>query len=396
MPQDPASGAARSLNTICEMLAEAGFEVRALATTASERQNKSGASAYLQSLSIDLAIRRPDRSGPYRPQFVFHHRGIHYTLLDTADFSPSQWEKVYGRHFDLLFDQELRDFQPDLLLTYGGSAADVRRRQRARAAGASVVFGLRNLGYLVPGAFKHVDAILSTSQFVTSRYREAMGVESTPLPTPLDWDDVLAPERNPLFFTFVNPSPEKGLMFIARLLEESSVRRPDVPFLVVEARVSAGLLAGAAITGGFDLRRHENILVSAAVPKPRDLYAATRALLVPSVWEEPAGRVAPEALINGIPAMVSDRGGLSEMLHGGGFVLPIPAEVTPASKKPPPAAAVEPWLELVFQLADDENFYQQASVRARAAGQNYARKALAPLYVDFFEAVLRGTIQRPQ
>ena len=92
------------------------------------------------------------------------------------------------------------------------------------------------------------------------------------------------------------------------------------------------------------------------------------------------GRVGPESLINGIPAIVSHRGGLSEMLHGGGFVLPIPADVTPMSKLPPGPAAVEPWLELVFRLADDEAFYQDASARA----------VLAPRYVDFFEAVLRG------
>ena len=36
MPQDPASGAARSMRTICEFLAAAGMEVAALATTATE------------------------------------------------------------------------------------------------------------------------------------------------------------------------------------------------------------------------------------------------------------------------------------------------------------------------------------------------------------------------
>jgi len=37
MPQDPASGAARSMRTICEMLAGSGWTVRVLATTATER-----------------------------------------------------------------------------------------------------------------------------------------------------------------------------------------------------------------------------------------------------------------------------------------------------------------------------------------------------------------------
>jgi len=97
---------------------------------------------------------------------------------------------------------------------------------------------------------------------------------------------VLVPERDPFFFAMVNPSPEKALIFIAPLLEQASVRRPDIPFWVVESRGTAGLLASAAVARGFDLRRHENIMVSAAVARPRELYAATRVLLAPSVSEE--------------------------------------------------------------------------------------------------------------
>lgn len=37
MPQDPASGAARTAQTACEMAAAAGWEVRAIGTTATER-----------------------------------------------------------------------------------------------------------------------------------------------------------------------------------------------------------------------------------------------------------------------------------------------------------------------------------------------------------------------
>jgi len=103
-------------------------------------------------------------------------------------------------------------------------------------------------------------------------------------------DDVLAAERQPILVTMINPSPEKGLMVFARIAEEVSRRRPNVALLVIESRGNAGRLAGVALAGGFDFRRHQNILVSSAVPLPKDIYAGTRVLLVPSVWEEPAGR----------------------------------------------------------------------------------------------------------
>ncbi len=52
------------------------------------------------------------------------------------------------------------------------------------------------------------------------------------------------------------------------------------------------------------------------VQTPREYFALTRMLLVPSVWEEPFGRVAAEAMVNGIPAIVSNRGALPEVVGG--------------------------------------------------------------------------------
>src|SRR3984885_15932856 len=89
----------------------------------------------------------------------------------------------------------------------------------------------------------------------------------------------------------------------------------------------------------FDLRRHEGIMIAGAVPKPRDIFTNTRVLLVPSVWEEPSGRVVAEALVNGVPPLVSDRGGLAESCNGAGFVLPLPPELTTATRRPVAAEA---------------------------------------------------------
>ena len=51
-------------------------------------------------------------------------------------------------------------------------------------------------------------------------------------------------------------------------------------------------------------------MAAPATPAPADYFALTRLLLVPSVWAEPFGRVAAEAMINAIPPLVSDRGSL--------------------------------------------------------------------------------------
>jgi glycosyltransferase involved in cell wall biosynthesis len=135
-------------------------------------------------------------------------------------------------------------------------------------------------------------------------------------------------------------------------------------------------------------------MIAGAVPKPRDIFTNTRALLVPSVWEEPSGRVVAEALVNHVPPLVSDRGGLAESCNGAGFVLPLPADLTVATRRPVSAEAVEPWIEAIAKLAFDEPFYQDAVERTRQAARMYAREELAPRYVDFFVRTLAAPAKR--
>lgn len=389
LPQDPASGAARSTRTMCEMLAAAGAQIRAVATTASERAGRADSISFLRDLNIEPTVHRGHTANRTRPELEFIDRGIHYHLLDVGLRDMHAWQNVAGTQFDRIFDQELHSFRPHLLLAFGGLPGDVRRYQRARRQGAKIVFSLRNFGYTsAPDLLNSMDGILTPSQFLTDFYRTTLGVESTPLPLPMELEDIIAPQRNPIFFTMINPAPEKGLAVMARLAEELGIRHPDIPLLIVESRGSAGNLVQAGLTGGFDLRRHGNLMLSPPLAQPKEIYLATRALLVPSLLQEPAGRVAAEALLNGIPPLVSNRGGLPETCNGAGFHLPIPPDITPNHTAPVSTSVVEPWLALISRLAADENFYHQESTRSQAAGTIYLPANLAPRYVNYFRTIL--------
>jgi glycosyltransferase involved in cell wall biosynthesis len=392
MPQDPASGAARTAQTAVEMALDGGFEVRALGTTATERGSKADPLTYLQSIGLDVQVTLPTNKN--RREFRFLQRGIHYTLLDTGRQGVIQWEASHGRQFDLLFDAELEAFEPDIVFTYGGMPGDVRRHRRARLKGSRIAFCVFNMAYLQRKFFEPIDAVLTPSEFLADRYRQEIGMTSTPLPTPLDLDDVLATERDPIFITMVNPSVEKGLFFFVRLAEELGKLYPEIALLAIESRGTAGMVVQAGMLGGFDLRRHEGIMIAGAVPKPRDIFTNTRALLVPSVWEEPSGRVVAEALVNEVPPLVSDRGGLAESCNGAGFVLPLPANLTEKTRRPVSAEAVHPWIDPIVKLAFDEPFYQNAVERTRQAARMYAREVLAPQYVDFFVRTLSAPAKR--
>ena len=387
LPQDPAAGAPRSLTNICEMLAASGFCVRALAVTASESRKPIKPDAALRDLGIDFIQERRKR-----PEFRFEHRGVSYRLIDVAGLSVIGWQDVFGHVFDNAFDEELRNFRPDAIFTYGGLPGDLRRQERAQRSGTKVVFGLRNEFYLSTGDWhRHIDAFITPSHFLSKLYKDAIGIDTDPIPTPMETTDVVADEHDPIFLTIINPSFEKGVVLFATLAEELSKARPELPILVIESRGGAGLLAEVGNSGGFDLRRHENIMFSPSVPQPKDIYAPTRILVAPSLWQEAGGRIVAEALTNGIPPLVSNRGALSEYAGGAGFTFSVPGDITPATRKPVSPEVVQPWIEVITRLFDDEGFYRAECEKARNAAKRFSPEVLAPEYVKYFlKIIARG------
>lgn len=382
LPQDPAAGAARSLTTISEMLAASGFLVRALAVTASEDKTAKDIKPILRDVGIEFSVQRRKR-----PEFTFQNRGISYRLIDVGGLSLIEWQKVFNRPFDAAFDDELRTFEPDVIFTYGGSEGDLRRHERARHSGAKVVFGLRNQGYIAHNWYRNVDSILTPSHYLSDFYSDRIGILSIPMLTPIAATEVIADEHDPIFLTIVNPSYEKGVVVFARLAEELSNQRPDLPILVVESRGSAGLLAAIGENGGFDLRRHENIMFSPAVPTPRDIYVPTRILAVPSLMDA-APRVIAESLLNGIPPLVSNRGGLPEMAGDAGRVFSIPDSITVNDRVPVSPEIVQPWIDIIIRMFDEEDFYQAERTKAREAAKRFLPEVLAPQYVKFFREII--------
>jgi glycosyltransferase involved in cell wall biosynthesis len=167
-----------------------------------------------------------------------------------------------------------------------------------------------------------------------------------------------------------------------------------VPILVVQSGYTAGSLNAIP---GIDFSRYPQIMAAPPVPTPADYFALTRILVVPSVWEEPFGRVAAEAMINGIPALVSDRGSLPAVVGGdfgaggGGRVLPVPAWMTEKTARVPDAEDVAPWYDAVCALWDDPDLYRRVAERARAlAGERYSETVSRQRHVDYFTSLTPG------
>jgi glycosyltransferase involved in cell wall biosynthesis len=382
---DPTAGVTQSLRTIMEWLADAGHECRILTTARFESRVAFTIDEHLAGLGVDLAPGRRSDTEHYAV------RGVPVELLRTHRHDESRPHHGESRRYRERFAALVDDFRPDQVIACNGHPMIFAALAEARRRGITTAYAVRGFGYYDRRFFADVDHVFTCSRFLTDVYRDRLGLVSTPLEPPLDWSTVVAPEESRAFLTFVHPSPHKGLFLFARLAGMLGARRPDIPILVVQSGHTAGALNAIP---GMDFSRYPQIMAAPAVPTPAEYFALTRVLLVPSVWEEPFGRVAAEAMVNGIPALVGNRGSLPHVIGGdadaggGGRVLPVPDWMTPDTTRLPTEAEIEPWFAAVCALWDDPAAYAAIGSRARAiAAARYSEGVSRAAHVGYFTSL---------
>ena len=400
---DAESGAAHSMQILMRWLAEAGHECRVLCTARFDARPPD-LEAHLAGLGVEVSrrpaergfvrsVRKPANVAVGRPTSHFTLAGAPVTMLLTKHNDLARPDVLESEQFLFLLGRELAESPPDIVLSYGGHPVVSESLRRARASGAVTVFTLRNHGYDDRRYYEHVDHVFTTSPWLSEQYRRRIGLVSEGIPSPIDWSEVLAPAQERRFVTFVNPSAHKGAGVFARIADMLGSSRPDIPILVVQSASSAGSLNAIP---GIDFGKYPQILAAPPLPRPADFFALTKLLLVPSLFEEPFGRVSAEAMVNGIPPLVSDRGGLPETVAGAGRVLPVPRRLSGKSLEVPEAEEVRPWFEAVCELWDDAEKYAAESRRARETAERlYSEPALRKRYLDYFEGLRPGGILFP-
>ena len=388
---DNTSGAARSMRTIVEWLAASGFQCEVICTARFDAKPPESIAAHLESLEITPARetlpRRLSKSGAAPlPALSFELAGVPVTMLLTRHNRAESIDRGEFEQMSNLIKHRLKNAPPDLLLTYGSHGVVLEFMRQASQRGIPTIFSLRNYGYEDPGWFTWASQILTCSPYLSGYYRETTGIESEGIVSPINWQDVLSNEESRSFVTFVNPSLAKGAALFARLADMLGSRRPDIPILVVQSAADAASLNSIP---GIDFSQYPQIMAAPPVPRPREFFELTRIMLVPSVFAEPFGRVAAEALINGVPPIVSDRGSLPETVGDAGVVLPIPEWINPDNIKVPDENEVKPWFDAVCDIWDNDERYKALSEKGRQEAERlYSEDALKARYLAFFQRVL--------
>lgn len=359
--------------TLMEWLADAGHSCHAVTTGRFELPNQSIRAQHDQ-LGATYATGS-------RPAATYCRGGVEVVAVETLHPNAATPDPAGAAPFRAALARALA-LRPDLVLAYGGEPMVHGALRQARQDGARTVFMLHAWGYENRRWFAHADRVLAASAFLAGGYQARIGLQAMGIPPPLDWSDIEAPAEARGFVTFVNPSLHKGAALFARLADMLGRRRPDIPMLIVQSGQDAAALA--AITG-LDLARHRQILICPSLSQPSDIFALTRILLVPSLFGEPFGRIAAEAMINGVPPLVSNRGALPDTVGDGGLVLPIPAWMQPGTRRIPEEAEIEPWFDAVAELWDDQAHYAAAAARAvDAARRLYAKPTIYARYLEAF------------
>jgi glycosyltransferase involved in cell wall biosynthesis len=374
-----------------ECLGRNGFSVAAMSGTVLESPHEVDPAEWLRETMAGsgplVAIPAPEGSRVPMPDLPLAYRldagGVPVLLHRGPTTLPHEPDEAEAREFLGLFEGVLDQFRPDVVVNFGGNALEAEVRRLARAEGAAVVFALHNFNYRTRSPFQGVDAVIVPSRFAAAYYRKTLGLECRPLPNLVDFDRVRAQAPDPRYVTFVNPAIEKGVYVFARIADELGRRRPDIPLLVVEGRGTERTLVDC----GLDLRAHGNVSVMAHTPDPRLFWGATKIGLLPSLWWENQPLAAIEAMINGIPVIGSDRGGIPEALGDGGIVLGLPQRLTPATRELPTAEEVKAWVKAIIALWDDPAAYQAHRERAYREAERWKPERLDGLYSNFFGGI---------
>jgi glycosyltransferase involved in cell wall biosynthesis len=304
----------------------------------------------------------------------FNDSGINASFLLASDsFQTSKWRSpmnsISNRLFFHLLNQKLNSLRPDVFATYGGDPRLIRSAKRTKANGGATVFLLHNLSYARRELFLPFDAIVVPSEYARRYYREKLNVEPVVIPPLIEENSVLVEHNTRNFLTFVNPSIGKGLYWFVGLAKALLQQRPDIPILVVEARLKWKTFL--ASQGDLNL---PNVSVLPNVDDPRKFYSQTKLVIMPSICEESFGRIVVEALLNDIPVIASDRGALAEVIHDSRLKLPIPKRFTPQNKTLPTQEELVPWLTAILNIWNDPELALNVTTKARQHIEVYSQR----------------------
>ena len=376
---DTSSGASLSVREMLRQLAFRGWEIAILgATVFDHKDGMRGLSAHWERIAEKKVVHLFD--DPLQHELLV----VSSTLRDDMSCrEESRWLSLYVR--------KLETFRPDMVWYYGGQPLDLLIADEASSRGIPVAAYLANGSYRGTRWCRDVDVIVTDSVATAAYYRKNHGIEPIPVGKFIDPARVIAKEHSRRNLLFINPLLQKGVGIVIQLALLLGKRRPDIIIEVVESRGNwHAFVEKITARLGDPHDRLDNVLVTAHTTDMCPVYGRARLLLAPSLWWESGPRVAVEAMLNGIPAIVSNCGGIAEMIGNAGIRFDVPDA---CHKKPfvtlPGMDLLEPVVDRIIRLYDDEELYAVFVSRAfEVARTKHSMEISVRRLMDAFDPLL--------
>lgn len=278
-----------------------------------------------------------------------------------SGFASTDWDVITNAEstrFLVAFTEVLKTFRPDIVLSFGTDALSVAMAAERRRFGIPGAYVICNRFQKHCTAYFN-DVLLTDSHVTAAFYRDTEGLDVISCGEFIVPERVRIRERRGKFVTFVSPSPAKGAALMAKLIVTANLERPDIAFQIVETHQTfISSLKGIVNPDGTPALQGQafhNVACRPAAVSPYEIYENASVVVMPSVVEESWGRVATEAVMNGIPVLVSDRGGLPEAAGEGGIIQPLPTSMLSGSYGAtvlPSDEEIRPWADALYRLAD--------------------------------------------
>lgn len=360
---DTSSGASISVRQILKQLQQNGYEIDIVGATLFDNPRgveriteawetiKTTTASYVNIADGNLTHRLTVTKSTARDEMSLNEANLLYNLYTTR----------------------LHSFKPDLVMFYGGQPWDFFISSEARVRGIPSVAYLVNANYMGIRWCRDVDLIITDTHATADLYKQKQGFEPKPVGKFIDPGNVIAKKHDRKHVLMVNPTWYKGggiVAMIALILEKT---RPDITFEVVESRGNwkEFVKVATSVFEGKEREKLDNVILTGNTDRMDEVYARARLLLAPSLWWESGSRVLAEAMLNGIPSIVTNHGGSPEMVGDGGFVFDLPANCfqAPYTNLPDPNQ-LEDVVKLIIELFDNESLYLSTVTNAMMVGYN--------------------------
>jgi len=242
------------------------------------------------------------------------------------------------------------------------------------------------------GGRNECTAIISNSNYVAEFIKNRWGRRSHIVRSIISLEEYRADGGVRSYITMVNPVGHKG----GAIFRAVVAALPNYKFLAVQGwshlrkgeRWDRDQFQELALGFGsselwvpedIDLTNMSNLTWKNGTDDMREVYSVTRLLLVPSIYAESVPRVVLEAMVNGIPVIGSDLGGITEALCSTGVLV--------SNYRSPQA-----WVEAVLSL-DDPDLYSRISTASTRYVASLDYISEVERCISIFREVIRNWIR---